>query len=159
MMKTMWIEPAAIEDVWVINNRKENPGHIESLAESMRQNGYLPEYPIIAFRTDGIPTLPTDKEYVIACGHHRRKAAIAAGIDMIFAEVHDGTEEDWIEMMSLDNFQFDVASTPGIGLAFTEQERRAACFQLLLLPKYLRKTRTSLATYGKSQRAPCDAGV
>ena len=37
MMKTMWIEPAAIEDVWVVNNRKENPGHIESLAESMRR--------------------------------------------------------------------------------------------------------------------------
>lgn len=149
MMKTMWIEPAAIEDVWVINNRKENPGHIESLAESMRQNGYLPEYPIIAFRTDGIHGLPTDKEYVIACGHHRRKAAIAAGIDMIFAEVHDGTEEDWIEMMSLDNFQFDVASNPGIGLAFTEQERRAACFQLLLLPKYMRKTNVALASLWK----------
>ena len=145
MMKTMWIKPAAIEDVWIVNNRKENPGHIESLAESMRQNGYLPEYPIIVFSTDGISTLSTEKEYVIACGHHRRKAAIAAGIDMIFAEVHDGTEEDWIEMMSLDNFQFDVASNPGIGLAFTEQERRAACFQLLLLPKYMQKTNVALA--------------
>ena len=70
---------------------------------------------------------------------------LAAEIDLIFAEVHDGTEEDWIEMMSLDNFQFDVVSNPGIGLAFTEQERRAACFQLLLLPKYLRKTNVSLA--------------
>ena len=92
MMQTMWIEPAAIEDVWLVNNRKGNPGHIESLAESMRQNGYLPEYPIIVFRTDGIPTLSTDKKYVIACGHHRRKAAIAAGIDRVYAEVHDGTE-------------------------------------------------------------------
>ena len=145
MMKTMWIEPAAIEDVWVVNNRKENPGHIESLAESMRREGYMPEYPIIAFNSEGIPGLLTDKAYVIACGHHRRKAAIAAGIDLIFAEVHDGTEEEWIEMMSLDNFQFDVASNPGIGLAFTEQERRAACFQLLLLPKYLQKTNVSLA--------------
>ena len=54
------------------------------------------------------------------------------------------TEEEWIEMMSLDNFQFDVASNPGIGLAFTEQERRAACFQLLLLPKY----------HAKNQRSP-----
>ena len=148
MMKTMWIEPAAIEDVWGVNNRKENLGHIESLAESMRQNGYLPEYPIIAFKAANIP-VETDKPYLVACGHHRRKAAIAAEIDMIFAEVHDGTEEDWIEMMSLDNFQFDVASTPGIGLAFTEQERRAACFQLLLLPKYLRKTSTSLANLWK----------
>ena len=144
MMKTLWIHPNDIADVWTVNNRKENPGHIESLAESMRQNGYLPEYPIIAFEAANIP-IETDKPYVMACGHHRRKAALAADIDLIFAEVHDGTEEEWIEMMSLDNFQFDVASNPGIGLAFTEQERRAACFQLLLLPKYLRKTNVSLA--------------
>ncbi len=140
----MWIDPAAIEDVWSVNNRKENPGHIESLAESMRENGYLPEYPVFVFEAANIP-VQTDKPYLMACGHHRRKAAIAAGIDRIWAEVHDGTEEEWIEMMSLDNFKFDVKSNPGIGLAFTEQERRAACTQLLLLPKYLRKTSTSLA--------------
>ena len=144
MMKTLWIDPNDFADVWTVNNRKENTGHIESLAESMQQNGYLPEYPIIAFEAANIP-IETDKPYLVACGHHRRKAAIAAEIDLIFAEVHDGTEEDWIEMMSLDNFQFDVASNPGIGLAFTEQERRAACFQLLLLPKYLRKTNVALA--------------
>ena len=144
MMKTLWIDPNDLADVWTVNNRKENSGHIESLAESMQQNGYLPEYPIIAFEAANIP-IETDKPYLVACGHHRRKAAIAAEIDLIFAEVHDGTEEDWIEMMSLDNFQFDVVSNPGIGLAFTEQERRAACFQLLLLPKYLRKTNVSLA--------------
>ena len=144
MMKTLWIDPNDLADVWTVNNRKENTGHIESLAESMQQNGYMPEYPIIAFEAANIP-IETDKPYLVACGHHRRKAAIAAEIDLIFAEVHDGTEEEWIEMMSLDNFQFDVASNPGIGLAFTEQERRAACFQLLLLPKYLRKTNVSLA--------------
>ena len=76
----------------------------------MREHGYLPEYPIIAFQAANLP-IETDKPYLVACGHHRRKAAIAAEIDLIFAEVHDGTEEDWIEMMSLDNFQFD-ASTP-----------------------------------------------
>ena len=111
MMKTLWIHPNDIADVWTVNNRKENLGHIESLAESMRQNGYLPEYPIIAFEAANIP-IETDKPYVMACGHHRRKAALAAEIDLIFAEVHDGTEEEWIEMMSLDNFQFDVASNP-----------------------------------------------
>ena len=144
----MWIKPAAIEDVWAVNNRKENPGHIESLAESMRENGYMRKYPVIVFKAANIP-VETDKPYLMACGHHRRKAAIAAGIENIFAEVHDGTEEEWIEMMSLDNFQFDVASNPGIGLAFTEQERRAACTQLLLLPKYLRKTSVSLANSWK----------
>ena len=148
MMKKMWIDPNDIAEVWAVNNRKENPGHIESLAESMRNHGYLTKYPIIAFEAANIP-IETDKPYVIACGHHRRKAAIAAGIDSIFAEVHDGTEEEWIEMMSLDNFKFDVASNPGIGLAFTESEKRAACFQFLLLPKYLRKTSTSLANLWK----------
>lgn len=141
MMKTLWIEPAAIEDVWVINNRKENLGHIESLAESMRQNGYLVKYPVFVFEPANIP-VETDKPYFMACRHHRRKAAIAAKIELIFAEVHDSTEEKWIEMMSLDNFKFDVKSNPGIGLAFTEQERLAACFQLL--PKYLRRTNVSL---------------
>ncbi|MDE0401488.1 MAG: ParB N-terminal domain-containing protein [Candidatus Poribacteria bacterium] len=148
MMKKLWIDPNDLADVWTVNNRKENPGHIESLAESMRLNGYLPKYPIIAFEAANIP-IETDKPYLVACGHHRRKAAIAAEIDLIHAEVHDGTEEEWIEMMSLDNFQFDVVSNPGIGLAFTEQERRAACFQLLLLPKYLRKTNVSLADLWK----------
>ena len=147
-MKSIWIEPHEIDDVWAINNRKENAGHIDSLAESMRNNGYLPQYPIIAFETQNIGII-TDKPYVIACGHHRRKAAIQAEIDLVFAEVHDGTEEEWIEMMSTDNFQFDVASNPGIGLAFTEQERRAACYQLLLLPKYLRKTNIALSNLWK----------
>ena len=148
MMKTLWINPNDLADVWTVNNRKENSGHIESLAESMRQNGYLRKYPIIAFESANIP-VETDKPYLVACGHHRRKAAIAAEIDSVFAEVHDGTEEEWIEMMSLDNFQFDVASNPGIGLAFTEQERRKACTQLLLLPKYLRKTNVTLANAWK----------
>ena len=147
-MQSVWIEPAKIEDVWSVNNRKENAGHIESLAESMRNNGYLPEYPVIVFKSDGLGIM-TDKAFVMACGHHRRKAAIDAEIDLIFAEVHDGTEEDWIEMMSTDNFQFDVASNPGIGLAFTEAERRAACQQLLLLPKYLKKTNTTLSAEWK----------
>ena len=147
-MKSIWIEPHEIDDVWAINNRKEDPSYIDSLAVSMRNNGYLLQYPIIAFETANIG-LMTDKPYVIACGHHRRKAAIQAEIPLVFAEVHDGTEEDWIEMMSTDNFQFDVASKPGIGKAFTEQERRAACHQLLLLPKYLCKTNTSLSNLWK----------
>ena len=83
------------------------------------------------------------------CGHHWRKAAIAARVEPIFAEVHDSTKEEWIKMMSLDNFQFDVALNIGIGLAFTEQERRAACIQLLLLPKCLWRTNVFLASLWK----------
>lgn len=65
MMRTRHIEPATIEDVWSINNRKENPGHIESLAESMRQNGYLREYPVIVFEAANI-SVETDKPYLMA---------------------------------------------------------------------------------------------
>ena len=50
MMQTFWIDPNDIEDVWVINNRKKNTGHIDSLAENMLNNGYLVEYPIIVFK-------------------------------------------------------------------------------------------------------------
>ena len=84
MMKKMWIDPNDIAEVWSMNNREENSGHIESLAESMRNHGYLTKYPIVAFRSANIP-IETDKPYVIACGHHRRKAAIAAGIDEHFS--------------------------------------------------------------------------
>ena len=59
LMKTLWINSAAIEDIWIVNNQKENPGYIESLTESIRQNGYLPEYPIISFETDNIRLRPT----------------------------------------------------------------------------------------------------
>ena len=143
-MQVMWVDPNDIEDVWVVNNRKEHTGHIDSLAESMTERGYLAEYPIIVFKADGLG-ISTEKSYVMACGHHRRKGAIKAEIEMVLCEVHDGREEEWIEMMATDNFQFDVASNPGIGLAFTETERRAACRQLLLLPKYLEQTNVSLA--------------
>lgn len=143
-MKSLWIDPREIFDAWDYNNRKEHDGHIRSLAESMKSNGYLIEYPIIAFEAANIESVNTNCDYIVACGHHRRKAAIQAKIDLVFCEVHDGSEEDWIEKMSLDNFQFD-ATKPGMGLAFTETERRAACYQLLLLPKYLQRTNTSLS--------------
>lgn len=141
-MQKAWIDPNEIQELWVVNNREENAGHIESLAESMRTHGYLPEYPIVVFKAENVGLIPM-QPYVLACGHHRRKAAIEAGIGTVFCEIMDGGEDDWIETMSTDNFQFD-ASNPGIGLAFTETERRAACRQLLLIPKYLERTNVSL---------------
>ena len=104
-----WVDPHDIEDVWSVNNRKENEGHIASLAESMTQRGYLLEYPIVVFQAEKLGIM-TEKPYVVASGHHRRKAAIQAEIEQVLCEVHDGTEEEWIEMMATDNFQFDVAT-------------------------------------------------
>ena len=143
-MTKAWIDPHQIEDVWVMNNRKENQGHIESLAESMRLRGFILDYPLVVFKAEGIGIL-TDKPYVMACGHHRRKGAITAGLEQVLCEIHDGGEEDWIEMMATDNFKFDVAKNPSIGLAFTETERRAACRQLFLLPKFMEQTNTALS--------------
>lgn len=142
-MQKAWIDPNEIQEFWVINNRQENAGHIESLAESMRTHGYLPEYPLVVFKAENVGLMPM-QPYVLACGHHRRKAAIEAGIATVFCEIIDGGEDDWIETMSTDNFKYDVATNPGIGLAFTETERRAACRQLLLIPKYLERTNVSL---------------
>jgi len=142
-MQKAWIDPKEIQEVWVVNNREENAGHIESLAESMRTHGYLLEYPLVVFKAENVGLLPAPP-YVLACGHHRRKAAIEAGIGTVFCEIMDGGEDDWIETMAMDNFQFDVATNPGIGLAFTETERRKACRQFLLLPKYLERTNVSL---------------
>jgi hypothetical protein len=141
-MDSVWLKPAEIEEVWAINNRSEDKDHIESLSVSMTTQGYLPEYPLIVFRAEGLGLI-TDKSYVLACGHHRRKAAIKANIETVFCEVHSGDEDAWIEIMSTDNFQFDV-SQGGVGKAFTEVERRAACRQLLLLPKYLQMTNVAL---------------
>ena len=142
-METLWLPPKDIEEVWTVNNRTKDVEHISSLSVSMMDNGYLPEYPMIVFVSLGVGVL-TDKPFLLACGHHRREAAILAGIGTVFCEVHTGTEDDWIEMMSTDNFKFDV-SKGGIGKAFTEIERRAACRQLLLLPKFLERTNVFLA--------------
>ena len=143
-MQTLWVAPHDIEDCWSVNNRTENSGHIDSLAESMIEHGYFLKYPIVIFKADGLGVL-TDKPYVMACGHHRRKGAIQAKIEQVLCEVHEGTEEEWIEMMAMDNFKFDVVKNPGVGLAFTATERRAACRQMLLLPKYMEQTNVALS--------------
>lgn len=146
-MKTNWLNPCDIEEMWGLNSRRENTSHIESLTESMREHGYLPEYPLVVFKTDGFK-IGTKKGFVLACGHHRRKAAVAANLDIVFCEVHEGSEEDWIEKMSMDNFKFD-ASEPGVGLAFTASERKKACIHMLLLPKFLEQTNVALANLWK----------
>ena len=53
-MQTLWVDPNEIEDVSSVNNRKENAHYIDSLAESIINNGYLAEYPIIAVKSEGL---------------------------------------------------------------------------------------------------------
>lgn len=144
-MKKLWTSPDTIHVVEVLNNRELNSDYIGSLAESMQLNGYLAEYPIEVFESANVPAIQTDKPYLCACGAHRTHAALLAELEQVFCIIHDGNEEDWIERMSLDNFQFDVAENSALGQPFTQKEKRAACTQLLFLPKYLKLTNTALA--------------
>ena len=144
-MRKEWTHPSNLAPAWAINNRTQNPNYILSLVESMEKQGYLSDYPIVVYEAKNVTSIETDKPYVISCGHHRHAAALQAGIAQVLVEIHDGTEEDWIETMAMDNFRFDVAENPEIGMAFTQKEKRAACTQLLLLPKFLKKTNTTLA--------------
>ena len=67
------------------------------------------------------------------------EAAVLANIGQIPAEVVDGTPEDHIESMCLDNMQFDV-SRGDIGQIFSAKEKREAIKRLLLLPKWWGRT-------------------
>ena len=149
-MKKLWTDPNHIHIVEILNNREINTDYIGSLAESMERNGFLTEYPIEVFETAKIPSIQTSKPYICACGAHRTIAAMSAELDEVLCIIHDGGEEDWIETMSLDNFKFDVAADVSIGQSFTQKEKRAACTQLLLLPKYLEMTNTALAEAWKT---------
>ena len=60
----------------------------------MLNNGYLAEYPVIFFKTEGLGII-TEKPYVMACGHHQRKAEIV----MVLCEVHH------IALLCLSGFQ------------------------------------------------------
>ena len=144
-MAKLWTPPTEIHLVEALNNRKLDTDYIGSLAESMEINGYLPQYPIEVFESTSVPSILTDKPYLCACGVHRTHAALKANLETVLIQVHEGGEEAFIETMSLDNFKFDVATNSEIGQAFTQKEKRAACIQLLLLPKYLKKTNTALA--------------
>lgn len=143
-----YIDPNQVAIVEVVNHRETNQNYIEALADSMRDVGFSAEYPVDVFRSENIPNHKLDPEatpYVVACGVHRTFAAQKAKLDKIFANIHDGGEEAWVEMMHSDNFQFDPATNRDIGQPFTPKERRAACTQLLLLPKYMEQTNTALA--------------
>ena len=139
-----YISPNDIHILEVVNNRELDQNYVESLKVSMRAKGFLPNYAIDVFLAQNVG-IKTDKMFVCACGNHRTLAAQQVLLLQVLVNVHAGDYEVLIEMMSLDNFKFDPASNPGIGKAFTQKEKRAACTQLLLLPKYFKKTNTALS--------------
>lgn len=151
-----YIDPKQVAIVEIVNHRETNKNYIDALADSMREVGFSAEYPVDVFKSENIPNHDLDPAvtpYVVACGVHRTFAAQKAELDKIFANIHDGGEEAWVEMMHSDNFQFDPATNRDIGQPFTPKERRAACTQLLLLPKYMEQTNTALAELWKTSES------
>ena len=76
---------------------------------------------------------------------HRTTAAQNLKLDKVYVDLRTGTMDDFIETMHTDNFQFDPALDTSLGQLFTKKEKREACKQLLLLPKYLKLTNVALA--------------
>ena len=142
-----WENPAEIYVPGFLNNRELNPAYVESLEDSMRKEGFLPTFPIVCFRRLDIPYFDdfTSELYVCACGVHRTTAAQNIGLDKVYIDLRTGTMDDFIETMHTDNFKFDPALDTSLGQLFTKKEKREACKQLLLLPKYLKLTNVALA--------------
>ena len=142
-----WENPAEIYVPTFMNNRELNPAYVESLEDSMRKDGFLPTFPITVFRRINLPYFDdfTSNLFVVACGVHRTTAAQNIGLAKVYVDLRTGTMDDFIEAMHTDNFKFDPTVDASIGQAFTKKEKREACKQLLLLPKYLKLTNTALA--------------
>ena len=142
-----WENPANIYVPKHLNNRVMNSAYIEELEGSMRKEGFLPTYPIVCFRRLEIDYFDdfTSELLICACGAHRTTAAQNIGLERVYVEMRSGTMDDFIEVMHTDNFQFDPALDPSLGQLFTKTEKREACKQLLLLPKFLKLTNVALA--------------
>ena len=142
-----WETPAEIYVPTFMNNRELNPAYVESLEDSMRKDGFLPTFPITVFRRLDLPYFDdfTSNLSVVACGVHRTTAAQNIGLEKVYVDLRTGTMDDFIEAMHTDNFKFDPTVDASVGQAFTKKEKREACKQLLLLPKYLKLTNVALA--------------
>ena len=142
-----WETPAEIYVPTFMNNRELNPAYVESLEDSMRKDGFLPTFPITVFRRLDLPYFDdfTSNLFVVACGVHRTTAAQNISLAKVYVDLRTGTIDDFIEAMHTDNFKFDPTVDASVGQVFTKKEKREACKQLLLLPKYLKLTNVALA--------------
>ena len=142
-----WENPAEIYVPGFLNNRQLNPVYVEVLEDSMTKDGFLPTFPIVCFRRLDLPYFDnyTSELYVCAAGAHRTTAAQNLELEKVYIDLRTGTMDDFLEAMHTDNFQFDPAIDTSLGQLFTKTEKREACKQLLLLPKYLKLTNVALA--------------
>ena len=144
-MRKEWIDPNAIYLAKPINPRPMNQGFIESLRESMLEQGFLPQYPVKVFEVGSLTCVETDLQYACVSGMHRTTAAQHAKIDQILCEIYTGDDDAFIEMMMTDNFEYDPARNSELGQIFSQREKRKACQRLLYIPKFLRMTNSALA--------------
>ena len=144
-----WESPHDIYVPHKLNNRPLDAKYVESLEDSMLTQGYLPTYPVICYRRLELPKEVFDREtdelYICAAGFHRTTAAKNIDLDRVYVEVRSGTFEDYLETLHTDNFQFDPATDTSLGQVWTKTEKRNACKQLLLLPKYFKLANIALA--------------
>lgn len=148
-MRKQWESPGNIYVPHELNNRKLNADYVDSLAESIRKQGYLPTHPVICYRRLEMPKAvfdgKTDALFVCAAGFHRTTAAQNMDLDKIYIEIRDGGFEDYLETLNTDNFQFDPEVNSDIGQIWSKADKRNACKQLLLLPKYFKLTNVALS--------------
>ena len=147
-----WIDPNEIYLAKPMNPRPLNQGFIESLRESMQEQGFLPQYPVKVFRVESLTCIETDLPYACVSGMHRTTAAQLAKIDQILCEIHPsaddaftGADDAFIETMMTDNFEYDPAQNSELGQIFSKTEKRKACQRLLYIPKFLKMTNSALA--------------
>lgn len=140
-----WIDPNEIYLAKVMNPRLLNQGFIESLRESMQDQGFLPQYPVKVFGIDTLTCIKTDLPYACVSGMHRTTAAQLAKVEQILCEIHTGDDDAFIEMMMTDNFEYDPAQNSELGQIFSQREKRKACKRLLYIPKFLKMTNSALA--------------
>ena len=145
MIRKDWIDPNEIYLAKVMNPRLINQGFVQSLVESMKEQGFLPQYPVKVFAADALTCVETDLPFACVSGMHRTSAAQIAKIDEILCEVHPGDDDAFIEMMMTDNFEYDPARNSELGQIFSKTEKRKACQRLLYIPKFLKMTNTALA--------------
>ena len=151
MIRKEWMNPKGIYLPKPMNPRPINQGFVGSLADSMKDQGFLPQYPVKVARAleltciDAKDDTGQDLLFVCIAGMHRISAALIAKIDKILCEVYSVTDDEFIDMMMTDNFAYDPARDSKLGQVFSKTEKRKACTRLLYLPKYLKMTDTALA--------------
>ena len=149
MTNLKWIDPSRIQKNWELNPRERDAAHIQNLAKHMNSGGYDKDFPIIVYNLeDSTWELP-----FAATGFHRLEAAMLKSdefphlpLKRVYAEVRDGTIDDLVKTMMLDNFRWDPGVNRRLGKMPTRNEVRAMRHRLLFIPSEFEKGDRMLAS-------------